>query len=84
MKENFKLKDIFEDLKIGDNKHEFRLVLHFISSISENHFREPAFFDKIERSLRYFKDDIKNYYSNLEIFNIFSQNKRIILFFIKE
>ena len=79
---NLKIK--FENMKIRDNKHDFRLFLHLISSISDNHFRSPTFLDKIERVLQHFKDDIKNYYSNSEIFNIFSQNKRILLFLIKE
>ena len=80
--DNFKI--ILDNLKILDNKHEFRLILHLISSICDNHFRGPTFFDKIERTIKYFKDHINNYYSNSEIFSFFKQNKRILLFLIKE
>ena len=83
--ENFNnLKVIFEDMKIRDNKHDLSLLLHFISSISDNYYCFPSFFDKMERTLGHFKDEIKKYYSNFEIFNIFNQNKRILLFLIKE
>ena len=85
IEENFKkLKIKFENMKIRDNKHDFRLVLHFISSICDNYCRSPSIFDKIERILQLFKADIKNYYTNSEIFSIFKQNTRLLLFLIKE
>lgn len=85
IEENFKnLENQFEDMKIRDNKHELRLFLHFISSICDNYCRNSTFFDKIERILKLFKDNIKKHYSNSDIFNIFQNNKRILLFLIKE
>ena len=58
--------------------------MYFISSICNNYYRIPSFFSKIERTLHFFKANIKKYYSNSEIFNVFKDNKRIILFLIKE
>ena len=85
IEENFQLLQIkFEDTKIRDNKQDLRLFLHFISNICNNYFHGPTFFFKIEQTIRFFKDNIKKYYSNSEIFNIFKENKRIILFLINE
>ncbi|KAK8841639.1 hypothetical protein M9Y10_026579 [Tritrichomonas musculus] len=78
------LKDIFNDTKIKDNIFEFLSLLHLISKIADNFHRSPAFICKIERILRFFKEDIKKYFSNSEIFNIFKKNKRILLFLIEE
>ena len=75
---------ILEDIKIRDNCHELRLFLRFISKISDNYHRNPTFFMKIDRILGLFKDEIKQYYSNTEIFNIFKKNKRILLFLLEE
>lgn len=74
----------FEDMKIRNNKHDLRLLLHFISSLCDNYYRSPTFYIKIERILQIFKDEIKKFYLNSEIFNIFKQNKRILLFLINE
>ena len=74
----------FQENKIADDKHEFKLLLHFIASISDNHYRESNFFDKIEKILINFQEEIKNNYSNKEIFNIFKNNKRILLFLFEQ
>ena len=62
---NLKIK--FEEMKIRDNQHDLRLLLHFISRICEDYGRVPSFFSQIERTLQLFKDNIKKYYSNSEI-----------------
>ena len=83
--ENFKNLTIkFEDMKIRDNKHDFRLFLHFISSICDNYYHSPTFISKIEITLQHYKEVNKNYNTNSGIFNIFKNNKRILLFLIKE
>ena len=85
LEENFlNFQKSFQENKIGDDKHEFKLLLHFIASISDNHYRESNFFDKIEKILINFQEEIKNNYSNKEIFNIFKNNKRILLFLIEQ
>ena len=70
----------FNDTKIKDNLYELLYLLHLISKIGNNHRRFSNFFSKIERILHIFKKDIKNYFPNSEIFNIFKNNKRILLF----
>ena len=67
------------------NKHEeFNHFLRFISKISSNHHRNLGFINKIEKIILYFKDSIKKAYSNSELFNIFSDNKLILLFLVKQ
>ena len=78
------LKSKFEDTRIKDHLYELLSLLHLISKIGNNHHRFPNFFRKIERILLIFKEDIKKYFPNSEIFNIFKNNKRILLFLIEQ
>ena len=83
--ENFPaLQLFFEKLSIQDNKHDLSFLFHLLTKIADNHYRGPFFFEKIEKILKLFKDDIKKYFSNSEIFNIFKGNKRVLLFLIEE
>ena len=81
---NLLLKDIFNNTKINDNKYNLLSFLHLISKISDNRCRFTNFFSKIERIFQIFKEDIKKYFSNSEIFNIFKSNKRILLIIIEQ
>lgn len=72
--------DFYKNTKIKDNRFELLSLLHLISIIVNNDHRFRDFFSKIERILKYFKEDIKKYFSNSGIFNIFVSNKRILLF----
>ena len=78
------LENKFEGNKIKDHSYELLSLLHLISKIGNNHHRFPNFFSKIERILLIFKEDIKKYFSNSEIFNIFKSSKRILLFLIEQ
>ena len=84
--ENSDCKDLinyYEANKYRENKEELKLILHLITSISENHYRCNGFYDKIHRFLLMIKDDIKNNISNIEIFNIFINNSVTLLFLIQ-
>ena len=72
------------DQKIQNDKQEFKAILRLIIKISNNHKRSPNFFIKIEQIISNFKNDIKQIFSNSEIFDIIKSNKRIILYFIEE
>ena len=78
------LEDKFNNLKISDSKYGILPLLHLISKIVNNYHRFPNFFSKIDKILQVFKKDIKKYFSNSEIFNIFKNNKRILLFLIEQ
>ena len=83
--------DKFENLinhlsthEIINGQHEFERFLQLINSIGNNHQRIPNFICKIERILRQFKQDLQKYFSNSEIFKIFKDNKRMLLFLLEE
>lgn len=82
IEENFNnLNKIIKDTKIRDCQHKLRLFLRMLFEITNNHQRGPNFFSKIERVLLIIKEDIKKTLTNSEIFDIFGNNKRILLFF---
>lgn len=58
------LNSFLEDFKIRDNSHELIPFLHLILKISNNLYRGPNFFSKIERILNLFKNDITKYFTN--------------------
>ena len=70
--------------QIIKEEHEFKALLQLINSIANNHHRVPNFISKVERVLRHFKQDLQKYFSNSEIFKIFKDNKRILLFLLEE
>lgn len=74
----------FQEKKIVENVNDFKIILHLLAKISNNHHRSPGFFEKIEEIIKYFKQDIQKHFSNIELFNIFKSNKRILLFLFDE
>ena len=68
-----------ETQKVGENRDDLKELLHLISKISNNHYRYPNFFDKIEQILSIFESKIKQTFSNFKIFKQFKNNKRILL-----
>ena len=85
VEENFQiLKAIFDEQDFQNKKYFLNSLFHLITEISNNHNRSANFYEKIERVLDYFKNSIKQNYSNSQIFNIFQSNKRLILYFLEE
>ena len=78
------LTHFIDDHNIRQEKSDLKLILHTISNISNNHYRASNFLGKIERILQLFSNEIKNFYTNFEIFSIFKDNKRILLFLFEE
>lgn len=70
--------------KISSNPKELKLLLHLLSKFSNNHHRTHNFFVKIGRILTFYQSEIKNFFTNFEIFDIFKNNKRILLFLFEE
>ena len=73
-----------QDQKISKNQHELKDFLHLILKISNHHYHPPDFYDKIEKILIFMKKEILKYFTNNQIFNIFHNNKRILLFLFEE
>ena len=67
------LESKFKDSKIKDHLYELLSLLYLISKIGNNRHRFPNFFSKIERIFLIFKEDIKKYFPNSVIFNIFDE-----------
>ena len=76
-------KKYFDDLKNQTNDLKIKEILCFLKHIINYHHRSHDFFSRIEKIMIYFKDDIKNNFTEQQIFEFFIQNKRIILFLIE-
>ena len=74
----------FEKCQIKQNPIFLKEVLTMISTISNHHHRSNNFITKVEKIIGAYKKEIKQFYSNFEIFNIFHSNKRILLFLFEE
>lgn len=75
---------ILQNQHIFENCNEFKIILTLILKIFNNHRRTPTFFNKFEQILLKIKNEIKQSLLNSEIFQIFSNNKRLLLFLFKE
>lgn len=71
------------DSKALENRYEFKSFLYLILKIATNHCFASKFFNKISNILIYFKDPIKQSFSNIEIFDIFESNRKLLLLLIK-
>ena len=67
----------------SDNHEYLREILQIVSKISENHHRNPAFYANIEKIILQLVPEIKDSFTNSEIFNLFKKDKRILLFLFK-
>ena len=72
---------LFDD-NIRENQYELKTFLHFLVTISNHHYRNSEFFNKINQILQNIQDIIKKYFSNFEIFQIFKSSKKLLLFLI--
>ena len=85
VEENYQnLVNYIEEQEIRMDKHELKLFLNLLSKIADNYHRYESFFEKIEKIILLFKSEMKNYYTNDEIFNVFKGNKRVLLFLIEQ
>lgn len=76
--------DLFAIHEIGESHSKLKQFLLCMVIMSNNHHRSSNFYFKIFKILLFFKNNIISFYSNKEIFNIFKDNKRILLFLIDE
>ncbi|KAK8880877.1 hypothetical protein M9Y10_003575 [Tritrichomonas musculus] len=78
-----KIIDIIQKQFIN-NREEFEHLLHLLNHISNNHHREENLLTKTFQIIEYYQDQIKKTFSNFEIFNIFEDNKLILLFLFEK
>lgn len=79
------LQNKIDDLQIHDDEYKVKLLFHLILKISENYHRTSDFFDKIERVLLLFEDDMNKYFKDdNELFDLFKSSKRLLFFFFEK
>ena len=82
--ENFDdLVNLLDNSNIINNKHWLKLFLFLLLKISNNHQRSVHFFAKLERIILYLKYSISQLFTNLEMFNFFLENKRMLLILVE-
>lgn len=69
--------------KMTEERGKFRELLILINAISINHHRNSIFNEKVDKIIEYLRNDIKNFYSNSEIYTILQMNKRVLLYLIE-
>lgn len=75
--------DILEEQKKRNNSQELKSILYLISKIVQNHHRNIFFLEKIKTILDILKPEIKQTFSNKELYHIFNENKLILLHLIE-
>ena len=78
------IQEIIKDQQIEGDVEEMRQFLEIVKSIGEHHHRDQQFNERMNQLLLQYKDQIKQTMSNSEIFHIFENNKKIVLFLIKK
>ncbi|KAK8835638.1 hypothetical protein M9Y10_042353 [Tritrichomonas musculus] len=85
MEENYQnLIQIFNDYKISEKPDDLKEILSIIISISNDFHRNLNFWEKIQKIILFFRDQIMKFWSNIERFHIFKTNKRLLLFLFDE
>ena len=85
VEENFEnFLQVLKDQQVHEDYHEIKEILFLINNISNNQQRTNNFYNKIERIIEFLKKDISKKLKNSEIFELFKNNKRLLLFFIEE
>ena len=80
-KEYFQLlSDIMKAQHIERDLEEMKQFILIIKSISENHHHDRYFIKRINEILQYYKEQIKQTLSNIEIYHLFENDKMILLF----
>ena len=70
--------------QIMENKNELFIFLRLLTKVGENHHRNSKFFNNIEKIILHIGQNIKQTFSNIEIYDIFKRNKSFLLFLINQ
>lgn len=74
----------FKEQQTTENKYKLKSLLNLILIISDNHQRKNDLYIKVFSIIKMFEEQIKKYFSNMNIFNVFKRNKLILLFLFEE
>lgn len=70
---------LISDPLILESKYALKELFYIVSKVTNQHFRPPNLYDKIDSILVFLKPQIEQNFSNLEIFHIFKYNKLLLL-----
>lgn len=70
--------NFIKDHGITKDNHNLRLFLYLIGKIAKNHYRSQNFNYKLAKVFQNIRKEIKQFFSNFEIFSFFKNNKLII------
>lgn len=78
------LKSFLDSQNFMKNKNLLKEVLHLLLIISNNYYKNINVYKKIEFIIKNLKNSIQKHFSKFEIFNIFKDSKRLLLFLFQE
>ena len=73
------LKRFYDTKKIGLVPMDIKSIIYLIQHISSNNHRKADFYDKMREFFKNYEKDIKKLFTNDEIFNLFKDDKLILL-----
>ena len=79
-----RLIDFINEKHISQNRNDLYELLVLLSKIINDHHRRSLFSSKIKRIIRFLKSDIKQTFSNFDLFSIFKKSILILPFLFKE
>ncbi|KAK8843295.1 hypothetical protein M9Y10_025150 [Tritrichomonas musculus] len=79
----YSLTKIIKNQQIEKDREEMQEFLQIIKSIIDNHHRDNNFLPKLEKIFQYYKNQIKQTLSNIEIYHIFESNKKVLLYLLQ-
>ncbi|KAK8896635.1 hypothetical protein M9Y10_014547 [Tritrichomonas musculus] len=78
------LKSFLDSQNFMKNKNLLKEVLHLLLIISNNYYKNINVYKKNEFIIKNLKNSIQKHFSKFEIFNIFKDSKRLLLFLFQE
>ena len=63
--------DNISNHNINKTKKELQEFLHLLLKITNNHYQDHQFYEKVEKIISFYEEYIKQTFSNSEIYNIF-------------
>ena len=66
-----------------EEKEKIQQFCRLITKIADNHHRDELFFRKIFKIINNYQEQIKQAFSNFEIFDLFQSNKLILLYLLE-
>ncbi|KAK8881059.1 hypothetical protein M9Y10_003786 [Tritrichomonas musculus] len=80
---NFDILKYFDKIKSQDNVFDVKKILFLLRTIIDYHQRGNNFYTRMEKILIYFKEEIKQTFTNADLFNFFSQSKLALLILLE-